>query len=117
MLGERQNALYHCHDGAYRTNLRWFTGAGASFAIIFYSYFGRFPTTFFFLLAATATAVYCAVAPDYKNFEAARILQGFFSTVTQSGGLVFIQDMFFFHEQVRAIWLTSGLLDSLLSTR
>jgi len=46
-------------------------------------------------------AVYCAVAPDYKHFMAARILDGFFSTVAQAGGLVFIQDMFFFHEHVR----------------
>ena len=45
-------------------------------------------------------AVYCAVAPNFNNFMAARILDGFFSTVTQAGGLVFIQDMFFFHEQV-----------------
>lgn len=54
--------------------------------------------------------MYCAAAPDYPNFEAARILQGFFSTVTQSGGLVFIQDMFFFHEQVRTFALDSGIL-------
>ena len=46
-------------------------------------------------------AVYCAVAPDYKHFMAARILDGFFSAVAQTGGLVFIQDMFFFHEHVR----------------
>lgn len=75
------------------------SGAGASFAIIFFNYFGRYPSTFYFLLIATATAVYCAVAPDYPNFEAARILNGFFSAVTQAGGLVFIKDMFFFHEQ------------------
>lgn len=70
---------------------------------MFYNYFGRLPTTFYFLFLATAMAVYCAVAPNYKHFEAARILDGFFSTVTQSGGLVFIQDMFFFHEHVRVI--------------
>lgn len=78
-------------------------GAGASVAIVFYNYFGRLPTTFYFLFLATAMSIYCAVAPNYKHFEAARILDGFFSTVTQSGGLVFIQDMFFFHEHVRAI--------------
>lgn len=33
----------------------------------------------------------------------ARILNGFFSTVTQGGGMMFIQDMFFFHERARKI--------------
>ena len=46
-------------------------------------------------------AVYCSVAPNFNHFMAARILAGFFSTVTQAGGLVFIQDIFFFHEHVR----------------
>jgi hypothetical protein len=34
---------------------------------------------------------------------AARILNGFFSTVSQAGGLMFIKDIFFFHEQARKI--------------
>ncbi|KAI1047185.1 hypothetical protein LB505_011673 [Fusarium chuoi] len=34
---------------------------------------------------------------------AARILNGFFSTVSQGGGLMFIFDMFFFHERARKI--------------
>jgi predicted MFS family arabinose efflux permease len=80
--------------------MRLHAGVGGLFAIVFYNYFGRFPTTFYFLFLSTAMAVYCAVAPDYNHFMAARILDGLFSTVTQSGGLVFIQDMFFFHEHV-----------------
>ncbi|KAF9517578.1 hypothetical protein BS47DRAFT_509296 [Hydnum rufescens UP504] len=83
-------------------------GAGATTAIICYNYFGRYPTTFYFLLLSVASAVYCAAAQSYPNFEAARILNGFFSTVTQGGGLMFIQDMFFFHEHARMINVWAG---------
>ena len=34
---------------------------------------------------------------------AARILNGFFSTIAQVSGLIFIQDIFFFHERARKI--------------
>jgi len=34
---------------------------------------------------------------------AARILNGFFSTIMQVVGLIFINDIFFFHEKARKI--------------
>ncbi|KAF8293646.1 MFS general substrate transporter [Clavulina sp. PMI_390] len=103
MWGISPNTVNHSQSGNV-----FMLGAGASFAIVFYNYFGRFPTTFYFLVLATAMAVYCAVAPNLNHFMAARILNGFFSTVTQSGGLVFIQDMFFFHEHARMINFWAG---------
>ncbi|KAL8740153.1 MAG: hypothetical protein Q9190_007116 [Brigantiaea leucoxantha] len=39
---------------------------------------------------------------------AARILNGFFSTVAQGGGLMFVKDIFFFHEHARKINIWSA---------
>lgn len=70
---------------------------------MFSAYFGRYPVMFFFLVVATATAAWCAAAKSYGSFMAARVLNGAFSTVTQGGGMMFIQDMFFFHERAKKI--------------
>ncbi|KAK3386844.1 major facilitator superfamily domain-containing protein [Podospora didyma] len=78
-------------------------GAGGVLVVILSAYFGRLPVVFWFLIAATATAGWCAGATTFDSFMGARILNGFFSTVTQAGGLMFIQDMFFFHERARKI--------------
>ncbi|KAK3938172.1 major facilitator superfamily domain-containing protein [Diplogelasinospora grovesii] len=78
-------------------------GAGGIFAVLFSAYIGRLPVVFWYLIMATATAAWCAGATTFESFMAARILNGFFSTVTQGGGLMFIQDMFFFHERARKI--------------
>lgn len=58
---------------------------------------------FWFLIVTVATAAWCAGATSFESFMAARILNGFFSTLAQIGGLMFIQDMFFFHERARKI--------------
>jgi len=58
---------------------------------------------FYFLVVALATAIWCAAATTFESFMAARILNGFFSTVSQAGGLMFIYDMFYFHERARKI--------------
>ncbi|KKY31473.1 putative mfs transporter [Diaporthe ampelina] len=78
-------------------------GAGGIFAVILSAYFGRLPVAFYFLVVAFATAAWCAGAVTFESFMGARILNGFFSTVTQGGGMMFIQDMFFFHERARKI--------------
>ena len=74
-------------------------GAGGIFIVILSAYLGRLPVMFWFLVIATATAAWCAAATNLDSFMAARILNGFFSTVAQAGGLMFIQDMFFFHDK------------------
>jgi len=71
--------------------------------VILSAFFGRLPVVFWFLIVSTATAAWCAEPGNFESFMAARILNGFFSTVCQAGGLMFIKDVFFFHEQARKI--------------
>ncbi|KAI1861671.1 uncharacterized protein JN550_010741 [Neoarthrinium moseri] len=78
-------------------------GAGGIFVVVLSAYFGRLPVMFYFVVVALATAIWCAAATTFDSFMAARILNGFFSTVAQGGGLMFIQDIFFFHERARKI--------------
>ncbi|KAI4854087.1 MFS general substrate transporter, partial [Aureobasidium sp. EXF-8845] len=78
-------------------------GAGGVVAVILSAWAGRLPILFYFLVLSTATAAWCAAANTFESFMAARILNGFFSTVAQGGGLMFIFDMFFFHERARKI--------------
>lgn len=78
-------------------------GAGGIFVVALSAWAGRLPILFYFLVLATATAAWCAAATTFESFMAARILNGFFSTVSQGGGLMFIFDMFFFHERARKI--------------
>ncbi|KAL1303125.1 hypothetical protein AAFC00_006558 [Neodothiora populina] len=85
-------------------------GIGGIFAIVMASYVGRAPTIFWFLVLALATAIWCAAAQSFESFMAARILNGFFETVSQAIGLTFIQDVFFFHERVRKINIWSAFV-------
>ena len=78
-------------------------GAGGIFVVALSAWAGRLPVLFYFLVLATATAAWCAAATTFESFMSARILNGFFSTVSQGGGLMFIFDMFFFHERARKI--------------
>ena len=89
-------------------------GAGGVVVVALSAYFGRLPVLFWFLVVAVATAAWCAAATSFESFMAARILNGFFSTVAQGGGLMFINDMFFFHERARKINIWSGFI--ILST-
>ena len=58
-------------------------GPGGLATIILSAYFGRLPVLFYFVLLALATAIWCAAATSFNSFMAARILNGFFSTVAQ----------------------------------
>ncbi|KAF2993748.1 hypothetical protein E8E13_001001 [Curvularia kusanoi] len=78
-------------------------GAGGIFVVALSAWAGRLPILFWFLVIATATAAWCAAATTFESFMAARILNGFFSTVAQGGGLMFVYDMFYFHERARKI--------------
>lgn len=73
-------------------------GAGGIFVVALSAYFGRLPVLFWFSIFAFLTAAWSAAATSFHSFMAARILHGFFSTVAQSGGLMFIKDIFFFHD-------------------
>jgi MFS family permease len=78
-------------------------GVGGVFVVAFSAWAGRLPVLFYFLVISAATAAWCAAATTFESFMAARILNGFFSTVSQGGGLMFIFDLFFFHERARKI--------------
>lgn len=78
-------------------------GAGGLFVVALSAYFGRLPVLFWFAFTALWTATWCTGATTFESFMAARILNGFFSTVAQGGGLMFIKDIFFFHEHARKI--------------
>jgi len=65
---------------------------------------------FYFVILALLTAIWCSAATSFESFMAARILNGFFSTVAQGGGLMFIKDIFFFHEHPRKINIWAGFV-------
>lgn len=58
-------------------------GAGGLFVTVLGAYFGRLPVLFWFMVFAVWTAAFCAGAHTFEQFMAARILNGFFSTVAQ----------------------------------
>lgn len=66
-------------------------GAGGIAVIIFSTYFGRAPVLFSFLTIAVPTAVWCGAAITFDSFMAARIVNGFFSTVGQAVRTLFIR--------------------------
>ncbi|KAK0513985.1 hypothetical protein JMJ35_003707 [Cladonia borealis] len=88
-------------------------GAGGLFTVFLSAYFGRLPVLLSFTSMALGTSAWCGAATSFNSYLAARILNGFFSTVAQAGGLMFIQDIFFFHEHPRKIniW-SSGVIVS-----
>jgi MFS family permease len=78
-------------------------GAGGVVVVALAAYFGRLPVLFWFTFTAVWTAAGCAGSATFEAFMAFRILNGFFSTVAQGGGLMFIKDLFFVHERSRKI--------------
>ena len=78
-------------------------GTGGIAAVILSNSFGRLPTLFWMLLLSVVFAIMCSASEDFHTFMAARILNGFFSAPAQATGMMFIKDLFFFHEQVRKV--------------
>lgn len=74
-------------------------GVGAVFAVTLSSYFGRAPILFWFVAITFATAGWAAGSGSFEAFMAARILNGFFASVASAGGLMYINDLFCFHER------------------
>lgn len=91
-------------------------GAGGLVAVWFSAYFGRLPVLLLFEVISLATAIWCAAAPTFKSYMAARILHGFFASAAAGGGLMWIKDMYFFHEHPRKIniWSTALILSPFL---
>ena len=67
------------------------------------NYFGRLPIIFLFQSLALATCAWAAAATSLRSFIAARILNGLVASAAQGGALMWIKDLFFFHEHPRKI--------------
>ncbi|OQO05774.1 hypothetical protein B0A48_09868 [Cryoendolithus antarcticus] len=78
-------------------------GVGGVFVVALAAYLGRLPVLFWFTFTAVWTAAGCAGAGTFDAFMAFRILNGFFSTVAQGGGVMFVKDLFYLHERARKI--------------
>ncbi|KAK4542162.1 hypothetical protein LTR36_007009 [Oleoguttula mirabilis] len=78
-------------------------GACGLFVVAFASYFGRLPVTLVFQAVFFATCAWSAAATSFNSYLAARIVNGLFCSVGQGGAMMWIKDLFFFHEHPRAI--------------
>jgi predicted MFS family arabinose efflux permease len=58
-------------------------GAGGVTIVALSASFGLYPVLFWFIIPAVATSICYTVATTFESFIAARILNGFFSTVAQ----------------------------------
>lgn len=59
-------------------------GADSIFTVALSAYFGRLPVLVWFTSLALGSTAWCAAATSFKSYLAARILNGFFSTMVQS---------------------------------
>ena len=92
-------------DGVLRSQVGnlFMIGAGGVVVVTLMAFFGRLPILFWFTVFALWTAAFSAGAETFNEYMTARVLNGFFSTVAQGGGLYFINDIFFAHEHARKI--------------
>ncbi|KAJ5226038.1 MFS transporter [Penicillium chermesinum] len=78
-------------------------GACGFFVVAFASYFGRWPVIFAFQCIMVGTCVWCATATSFSSYLGSRIINGLFCSAGQGGGLMWVKDMFFFHEHPQVI--------------
>ena len=78
-------------------------GACGLFVVALANYFGRLPVTIVFQAVFLATCAWSAAATSFHSYLAARIVNGLFCSVGQGGALMWIKDLFYFHEHPRAI--------------
>ncbi|KAK5952314.1 hypothetical protein OHC33_006787 [Knufia fluminis] len=91
-------------------------GVGGLVTVWLSAYFGRLPVLFYFTVIAAATAIWSAAAGSFESYMASRILNGFFVVAAAGGGLMWINDVFFFHERPRMIniWSCAIILSPFL---
>ena len=91
-------------------------GFGGLATVWLSAYFGRLPVLFWFGCLSAGTAAWSAAAKSFESYMASRILNGFFSIAGAGGGLMWIQDVWFFHEHPRKIniWSTAIILSPFL---
>ncbi|KAI6808619.1 MFS general substrate transporter [Hortaea werneckii] len=86
------------------------SGVSGIAVIALSNYFGRAPTFFWMKIVACAGAIWYAKAQSFDSFYNARMLVGFFVGAGQTGGLMWIRDIFFLHEIPRKINIWSGFI-------
>ncbi|KAK0770353.1 hypothetical protein LTR75_017932 [Friedmanniomyces endolithicus] len=88
-------------------------GVCGLFVVAFANYFGRLPVALVFQAVFFATCAWSAAATSFDSYLAARIVNGLFCSVGQGGALMWIKDLFFFHQHARAInWVEFSIITS-----
>lgn len=78
-------------------------GACGLFVVPLTSYFGRWPVLLVFQSLMLGTCAWSAAATSFHSYLAARIINGFFCSVGQGGALMWIKDLYFFHQHPQVI--------------
>lgn len=78
-------------------------GACGLFVVAAANYFGRLPVTLLFQAVFLGTTAWSGAATNFTSYIAARIVNGFFCSVGQGGALMWVKDLWFFHEHPRVI--------------
>ncbi|GAB1740466.1 hypothetical protein NU219Hw_g5570t1 [Hortaea werneckii] len=86
------------------------SGVSGIAVIALSNFFGRAPTFFWMKVVACAGAIWYAKAQSFESFYDARMLVGSFVGAGQTGGLMWIRDIFFLHEIPRKINIWSGFI-------
>ncbi|GIJ97931.1 hypothetical protein Aspvir_000037 [Aspergillus viridinutans] len=66
-------------------------------------FFGRMPVLLIFQVVMVGTCAWSAAATSFESYMAARIINGLLCSVGQGGALLWIKDLFFFHEHPKVI--------------
>jgi MFS family permease len=91
-------------------------GVGGLFTVWMSAYIGRLPVLVYMTVFAAACAIWSAAAGGLDSYTASRILNGFFVVSAAGGGLMWINDVFFFHERPRVVnaWSVAIILSPFL---
>ena len=104
----RGKYLHHRVDLEFSSTAHWdmfadLVRACGLFFVALASYLGRLPVTLVFQAIFVGTCAWSAAATAFDSYLAARIINGFFCSVGQGGALIWIKDLFYYHEHPRAI--------------
>lgn len=91
-------------------------GIGGLAAVWLSAWIGRLPVLFWFGCLSAGTAAWAAAAQSFESYMAARILNGTFCVAAAAGGLMWIKDVWFFHQHPRVVnvWSTAIILSPFL---
>lgn len=91
-------------------------GIGGLATVWLSAWIGRLPVLFYFGLLSAGTAAWAAAAKSFESYMAARILNGTFCVAAAGGGLMWIKDVWFFHQHPRKIniWSVAIILSPFL---